>query len=299
MSSSVPPAGSAITSSVTVAPSLPERSLAGAPPVASTPGDEPRPLPAWVTAVLVPIAAIALLVVIWELACLFFAIPGFILPRPTAIARALVESAAVVFGHTVTTTRTVLLGFLVSIAVSLPLAVAITSSPVIAAATYPLLVLTQAIPKVALAPILVVMLGTSELPRIVVTFLVAFFPLVLSIAAGLVSVPADLIELGRACKANRWSELWRIRMPYAVPFIFSGLKSAIALAVVGAVVAEFVNADAGLGYLIQTATAFFKVELAWGALLMLSVMGIVLFQAIVVIERVLFPWSSTAKPSNG
>ena len=193
--------------------------------------------------------------------------------------------------HTLVTTKTVLLGFLVSVLVSLPLAVLLTSSPLVAAAVYPLLVLTQAIPKVALAPILVVVLGTSELPRVVVTFLVAFFPLVLSIASGLVSVPPELIELGRACRANRWTELWRIRLPYAVPFIFSGLKAAIALAVVGAVVAEFVNADAGLGYLIQTSTAFFKVQLAWGALIILSIMGIVLFQIVVAVERIFFPWS--------
>ena len=175
--------------------------------------------------------------------------------------------------------------------VSLPLAVLLTSSPLIAAAVYPLLVLTQSIPKVALAPILVVVLGTNELPRVVVTFLVAFFPLVLSIASGLMSVPPELIELGRACRASRWSELWRIRLPYAVPFIFSGLKAAIALSVVGAVVAEFVNADAGLGYLIVTSTAFFKVPLAWGALIILSIMGIVLFQIVVVVERIFFPWS--------
>ena len=179
--------------------------------------------------------------------------------------------------------------------VSLPLAAMLTSSPFVAAAIYPLLVLTQAIPEVALAPILVVVLGTSELPRVVVTFLVAFFPLVLSISAGLVAVPPELIELGRACKANRFTELWRIRLPFAVPFIFSGLKAAIALAVVGAVVAEFVNADAGLGYLIQTSTAFFKVQLAWGALLILSIMGIVLFQAVVAIERIFFPWSASVE----
>jgi NitT/TauT family transport system permease protein len=185
----------------------------------------------------------------------------------------------------------VLLGFLVSIAVSLPLAVLLTSSPLAANAIYPLLVLTQSIPKVALAPVLVVLLGTNELPRIVVTFLVAFFPLVLSVAAGLLAVPPELIELGRACKATRWTELWRIRLPYAVPFIFSGLKAAIALSVVGAVVAEFVNADRGLGYLIVTSTAFFKVPLAWGALVVLSIIGIVLFQLVVITERVFFPWS--------
>jgi NitT/TauT family transport system permease protein len=241
--------------------------------------------------VVLPIATIALLFLLWEAVCRLFSIPGYIIPSPSAIWTETSALPGVVGWHTLVTGKTVLLGFLVSVLVSLPLAVVLTSSPIVAAAIYPLLVLTQAIPKVALAPILVVVLGTSELPRVVVTFLVAFFPLVLSISAGLVSVPPELIELGRACRASRWTELWRIRLPFAVPFIFSGLKAAIALAVVGAVVAEFVNADAGLGYLIQTSTAFFKVQLAWGALLILSIMGIVLFQIVVAIERIFFPWS--------
>jgi NitT/TauT family transport system permease protein len=241
--------------------------------------------------VALPLAAIAGLFLVWEATCRAFAIPAYIIPAPSAIWTETTANPGNVAWHTLVTSKTVILGFLVSVAVSLPLAVLLTSSPLVAAAIYPLLVLTQAIPKVALAPILVVVLGTSELPRVVVTFLVAFFPLVLSIASGLVSVPPELIELGRACRANRWTELWRIRLPYAVPFIFSGLKAAIALAVVGAVVAEFVNADAGLGYLIQTSTAFFKVQLAWGALIILSIMGIVLFQIIVAVERIFFPWS--------
>ena len=245
--------------------------------------------------IVLPLATIALLFLVWEAACAAFAIPAYVIPAPSAIWRETTALPGNVAWHALVTGKTVLLGFLVSVLVSLPLAVILTSSPIVAAAIYPLLVLTQAIPKVALAPILVVVLGTSELPRVVVTFLVAFFPLVLSIAAGLVSVPAELIELGRACKANRWTELWRIRLPFAVPFIFSGLKAAIALAVVGAVVAEFVNADAGLGYLIQTSTAFFKVQLAWGALLILSIMGIVLFQAVVAIERIFFPWSASVE----
>ena len=151
-------------------------------------------------------------------------------------------------------------------------------------------------PKVALAPILVVVLGSNELPRIVITVLVAFVPLVISSATGLMSVPPELIELSRACRASKWSELWRIRLPYAIPFIFAGLKVAISLAVVGAVVAEFVNADSGLGFLIVTSTAFFKVPVAFGALIILSIMGVVLFQIVVIAERVFFPWSSGNAP---
>jgi NitT/TauT family transport system permease protein len=243
--------------------------------------------------VVVPLLATAGLFLLWEGAGRIFNIPAYLLPSPTEIWTETMAIGPTVAGHTMATFKTVMLGFVVSILISLPLAVILTASPALAAAVYPFLVWTQSIPKVALAPILVVLLGTNEMPRIVITVLVAFFPLVISIATGLLSVPPELIELSRACRASKVSELLRIRLPYAIPFIFAGLKVAISLAVVGAVVAEFVNADAGLGFLIQTSTAFFKVPVAFGALIILSVMGVVLFQIVVVAERVFFPWSSS------
>src|SRR5580704_17123022 len=233
-----------------------------------------HPLAPWASDIAQPLGGLVLFVAAWELICRVFHVPAYLVPTPSAIFTDTAQLAGPVAMHTLATTETVLLGFLTSVIVSLPLAVLITSSPTIANAIYPLLVVTQSIPKVAVAPILV-----------------AFFPLVLSIAAGITSVPPELIELGRACKAPYWRELWRIRLPYAVPFVFSGLKAAITLSVVGAVVGEFVNADRGLGYLIVTSTAFFKVPLAWGALVLLSLLGIVLFQAVVIVERVFFPWA--------
>ena len=152
--------------------------------------------------------------------------------------------------------------------------------------------LTQSVPKVALAPILVVVLGAGELPRLIVTFLVAFFPLVTSLATGLINTSPDLIELGRSYKATWWQELVRIRFPSSVPFLFNGLKLAVTFAVVGATVGEFVAADKGLGYQIMAATAFFNTPVAFGALVILSLLGIVLFQAVVIIERVFFSWST-------
>ncbi len=243
----------------------------------------------------IPLVAMTVVLLLWEVLVRAFQVPEFLLPAPSAIAAASWEMAGNMGMHGLATLRTVLLGFLASVFISLPLALLITSSPTVGNAIYPLLVLTQSIPKVALAPLLVVMLGANELPRVVVTFLVAFFPLVISVATGLMAVPSELLELGRACKARWYQELLRIRLPYAVPFIFSGLKVAIALCVVGAVVAEFVNADQGLGYLIVTSTSFFKVPLAFGAVILLSLMGIVLFQLIVVLERWLFPWSAAAQ----
>lgn len=235
---------------------------------------------------------LVLLVLVWEAAVRLFALPVYLLPAPSVIWVESVAIADTILSHTLATLHTVIVGFLVSIVISLPLAVLLTSSPYVSSALYPLLVLTQSIPKVALAPILVVMLGATELPRIIITFLVAFFPLVIAVAVGLLAVPSDLLELGRSYKASKLQELYRIRLPYAIPFIFSGLKVAIALSVVGAVVGEFVNADQGLGYLIISATAFFRTPVAFGALILLSVMGVVLFQAVVIIERVFFPWSA-------
>lgn len=242
--------------------------------------------------VLLPTGVFILLLIIWEAAVRFFAIPVYLLPAPSVIWTDSIAIAGSIAEHSLATLRTVVLGFVISIVISLPLAVFMTSSPLVSSAVYPLLVLTQSVPKVALAPILVVVLGANELPRLVITFLVTFFPLVIAIAVGLMSVPAELVELGRSFKTSKFQELYHIRLPYAVPFIFSGLKVAIALAVVGAVVGEFVNADQGLGYLIITATAFFKTPVAFGALILLSIMGIVLFQVVVIIERVFFPWSA-------
>ena len=241
--------------------------------------------------VFLPVVVLIVLAAVWEASVVMFEIPVYLLPAPSAIWVETTANTGMVANHTLATLHTVIVGFFVSIAISLPLAVLLTSSPAVATAIYPLIVLTQSIPKVALAPILVIALGANELPRIVITFLVAFFPLVIAVAAGLLAVPPDLIELGRSFRASKLQELYRIRLPYAVPFVFSGLKVAIALSVVGAVVGEFVAADKGLGYLIVSSTAFFKTPLAFGALILLSFMGIVLFQAVVIIERVFLPWS--------
>ena len=239
-----------------------------------------------------PLLAVLILGVAWEGAVLFFEIPVYMFPALSVIWSEFLTNVGLVAGHTVATLGTVMGGFALSIAISVPLAVLIASSPLMANAIYPLLVLTQSVPKVALAPILVVVLGAGEIPRLVVTFLVAFFPLVTSLATGLLTTPADLIELGRSYKATWWQELVRIRFPSSVPFMFNGLKLAITFAVVGATVGEFVAADKGLGYQIMAATAFFNTPAAFGALVILSLLGIVLFQAVVIIEKVFFSWST-------
>jgi NitT/TauT family transport system permease protein len=238
-----------------------------------------------------PVLGFVGVVLLWEVGVRIFQVPSFLLPTPSEIAR---ESWAVrgqLATNTLATLRTVALGFAASVAISFPLAFLIASSRTFAATIYPMLVVTQSVPKVAVAPILVVAFGAGELSRTAVTVLVAFFPLVLSVSTGLVSVPPELVELGRSLQASRMQMMIRIRLPFAIPFIFSGLKLSITLALVGAVVGEFVAAERGLGYQIISATAFFRTPIAFGALVLLSLLGIVLFQITALVERLAFPWS--------
>jgi NitT/TauT family transport system permease protein len=239
-----------------------------------------------------PALTLAVILVCWEIAVRLFDVPAFVLPAPSLIASEAWAARAHLPGHTWATLWETLAGFGLSVAVGIPLAVCITLSPFLRNTIYPLLVITQSVPKVAIAPVIILFMGVGEMPKIVVAFLVAFFPIVVDTATGLNAVPPDLLDLGRSLKASKFQEFVKIRFPTAVPFIFSGLKVAVALSVVGAVVGEFVQADKGLGYLIVVSTSFWKTALAFAAMGILSIMGIVLFAAVALIERVCFPWHS-------
>ncbi len=200
---------------------------------------------------------------LWEVACRTLGIAPYILPAPGAIVGAAFEVGAARWGeHLMATLQVALAGYLVAIAIAVPLAVALTRSPLLTRTLMPWLVIIQSTPIVAIAPVIVVLLGAGVLPRIVITTLISFFPLVISTATGLAAVPAELIELSRSLRAPPAREYTQIRLPYAVPYICSALKVATTLAVVGAVVAEFVAAEKGLGYLILYATSSFKVPVA-------------------------------------
>ncbi len=239
-----------------------------------------------------PLIVVVMLFAAWQVLVPVLSIPVYILPSPSRIAIALWAVRGSVAMHFFATLVTVLAGFAAAILLALPLAALITISWFGRVAIYPLLILSQSIPKVALAPILVLLLGTNILPKIIITMLVAFFPLVVSSAAGLSAIPQDLIELGRSLQATPLKQLLRLRLPFAIPFIFSGLKMAITLAVIGAVVGEFVAADRGLGYLMVSSLSFFNTPVAYGAIILLSLMAMVLFQIVVIAERVMFPWSA-------
>jgi NitT/TauT family transport system permease protein len=160
----------------------------------------------------------------------------------------------------------------------------------------PLLLIAQLVPKVAIAPILLIWFGYGLLPKVLIAFLVAFFPIVVNVATGLAAVERELLDLGRSLEATRWQIFRKFRMPTALPELFSGMKIAITLAVIGAVIGEFVGGNSGLGYLILVANQDLDTPLAFAALLILSVAGILLYAAIELAERLLIPWSASVDP---
>lgn len=242
---------------------------------------------------------IAAVIAAWEAGVRFFHVRDFILPAPSAIFRDTTALGWGITAHIEATVITIVAGYLLAFAISLPLAIGISSSRFLSYALYPLLVIKQSVPVVALAPILIVVLGSGEAPRIAITVLIALFPLVVSTTTGLSSTPIELVELSRAMGAPWYKQLIDIRLPSAVPYIFSGLKISMTLSVVGAVVGEFVAAERGLGYLIYTSTAYFHVSIAYGAMIILSAIGLMLFQSVVLIERLFFPWAIADEPQAG
>lgn len=239
-----------------------------------------------------PLATFAILLIVWETSCRVFAIPSFVLPAPTRILGGFgAVDVSRWLEHVWATFRVAMTGYFLSIAISLPIAIMLARSEFLSRALYPILVVVQAMPVVAIAPVIIVALGSGDTPRVVITCLITFFPLVVSTTTGLMSTPPELIELSRSLRAPVSREITQIRLPFAVPYIFSALKISVTLAVIGAVVAEFVAAEKGLGYFIQFSTSMFQVQNAWAGLVVLVLLSLTLFQIVSAIQRIWFPWS--------
>ncbi len=266
-------------------------SSSSAPPEAAMPG---RSWSQWFvqTPGLLPVATFVAIVLVWEASCRFFEIPSFVLPAPSRILGGFdAVSTSRWFEHVWATLRVALIGYFLSIAISLPIAIILARSEILSRAVYPILVVVQSTPVVAIAPIIIVALGSGDTPRIVITCLITFFPLVVSTTTGLMATPPELIELSRSLRAPVIREITQIRLPFAIPYIFSALKISVTLAVIGAVVAEFVAADKGLGYFIQFSTSMFQVQQAWAGLIVLVLLSLILFQIVAAVQRIWFPWS--------
>ncbi len=219
----------------------------------------------------------------------------WLVPAPQDVARTLWEDRTLLLEHTWVTTQETLIGFVLATVIGVAAAVVLVYSPTAEKSLYPLILFAQVIPKIAIAPILVVWFGVGLTPKVILAVLIAFFPVVVSAVAGLRSVDPELLELSSTMGASRWKTFVKVRFPTALPSLMSGLKVAVTLAVVGAVVGEFVGATAGLGYVLLLASGNLDAPLLFADLILMSAIGILLFVLVEVLEALVIPWHASRR----
>src|SRR6266481_7254942 len=219
---------------------------------------------------LTPVAGILVFLAIWQIGVMFSGVPAYLLPAPTEIAQTFIDELPKLLRHGWVTTYEMLLGYLLAVAIAIPLAIAITSSQRFDEFVMPTMLFFQVVPKVAVAPLFLVWFGVGVLPKVLVAFLISFFPIVIDTAVGLRSMSVEMTDLARSMGASRMQVFARFRLPTSLPYLFSGLKVAATLAVAGTVVGEFVGADKGLGYLLLVTNSNMETALMFSTLVALT-----------------------------
>ena len=241
-----------------------------------------------------------LVFVVWEVGVRAFAIKQYILPAPTVVLGQFYEKFPLIWSNTVVTAYETLIGFALSIVFGIPLSMIIAFSKVLKRTLYPSAVTLEMIPKIAFAPLFVTWFGFGFLPKMIIVFLVCFFPILLNGILGFTSLSQELGYFTRSTGANAITTFFKIRLPAALPELFVGLKGAATNATVGAVISEWIGGDAGLGYYIQMASGELRMDIAFAIIIMLALLGLALFFAVVLVERRLIPWHvSQRSPVQG
>ncbi len=285
------------TARVSLDPGAPAEPVATPPPAATGTGEQlavaaPPPTKARdrISAVLFPLVTFALLLVAWQFLVRLFGVPEYILPLPTEFLHKLVESRALIWQHTLVTAGEVLLGFLFAAVIGVPLGLMIVSFRWLERSLYPLIVFFQLIPKIAVAPLFVVWFGFGPFPKVLLTFMLCFFPTLVASMTGFRALDERVLYLTRSMGANAGQTFRYIRLPSALAHIFGGFKVSIVFAATGAIVAEFVGSNSGLGYLLLRATSYLDMPLIFAVLVALSAIGIVFSYAVQLLERLCMPW---------
>jgi NitT/TauT family transport system permease protein len=227
---------------------------------------------------------------LWESLVRLLHVPDWLIPAPSQILAVIADKNSIMLSHTLVTLKETLLGFILALALGVACAIAIVHFPLVRDTLYPSLIMFNSFPKVAIAPLFVVWIGVGIESKIANAFLTAIFPIVLNTILGLTNMDPELLELVRAMSRSRWVLFWKIRFPYSLPYVFAGCKIAISLAVIGAIVGEFISGRSGLGYLVLSANNYFNTPMAFAALLYLVLMSLGLYGMVILAEKVLLPW---------
>lgn len=236
---------------------------------------------------------------IWELAVRLFALPQYILPAPSAILASIVEFWPAIWKNSLQTLYTTTLGFALAVAGGLALGLLVGWSRTIYAGLYPLMVGFNAIPKVAVVPILVIWFGIGTVPAVLTAFLIAFFPIVVNVATGLATIEPEAEDILRALGAKKIDIMLKVGIPRSMPYFFGSLKIAITLAFVGSVISETVAANSGLGHMMSAAQSQFNVPLVFAGLVMLAVEGIAMYAVMAFVEMRMTGWAHRSTMAQG
>lgn len=234
-----------------------------------------------------PAVIICFLLIIWELALQAFHVPKWLLPAPSEISRELFIERQMIAAHALVTLYEIIAGFAIAIIVGVVLALSIAYSRLIERSIYPFVIASQAIPIIAIAPLLLIWIGYGILPKIIVVGLVAFFPIVVNMVDGLKNIDDDMVSMIRTFGASKRQIFWKIQIPSSIPNLFSGIKIAAAVSVIGAVIGEWVGSSQGLGYLMTRSIPQFETERVFASIFILALMGIMLFFLVFLAERIL------------
>lgn len=240
--------------------------------------------------VVLPVATALACLAVWQAVVMLFRIPAVLLPAPTDVAHELVALWPVLLKHALPTGLESVVAFCVATVLGVALAFAITYSPLLRDMLYPNLVAFQLIPKIALAPLFVIWLGISSESRLAYSIFISFFPVVISTAAGLASTERDALRLCRSLTASSWQTFMMVRFPFALPYVFSGMKIAVTMAFIGVIVGEFISAKAGLGFYILYASSRMETAAIFAAIFVLCVIGLALFGVVAGAERLVRRW---------
>ncbi|MEJ8570007.1 ABC transporter permease [Microbaculum marinum] len=251
----------------------------------------------WLTSLRYVLISFVTLFVIWEVGVRLFDVPTYLLPPPSLVWSEFSERWAYVLQHTWVTTGEIVAGYLAAVVVSIPMAIMIAYSRFIEQAFYPLIVFLQIVPKIAIAPLFIIWFGFGFTPKLLLVFLLSFFPIVVAAIAGFKSIDDEVMELARSTGAKGWTTFRKIQLPHAMPSIFTGLKVAAALSATAAVVAEFVASDKGLGYLLLRYNGDLETPMVFATIVVLSIVGLIVYYAVELLEMLVIPWHVSRRAS--
>jgi NitT/TauT family transport system permease protein len=245
------------------------------------------------------ILAFVLLFAIWELLAWLLELPAYLLPPPSLIVADLMDRWPRVLEGAWVTTSEIVAGYVLAVVISIPLAFVVAYSQFFEKSVYPLIVFLQIVPKIAIAPLFIIWFGFGFMPKLLLVFLLSFFPIVVSSTAGFKSVDPDVMDLARSTGAGPWRLFAMIRLPQALPDIFTGLKVGVALAATAAVVAEFVASNKGLGYLLLEYNGNLETPMVFAVIIVLSLIGLAIYYVVEFLERVTIPWHVSQRGAKG